>query len=74
VEARYQALAALRVKPSAEAYLVLARVDLHDNDLPAAELDVRNALVLEPNSREAHAVSLEIADRETQPVSGAPMP
>ena len=66
-EARYQAMAALRVKPSSEAYLVLARVYLHDNDIPAAEREVQNALTLEPNNTEARTVNMEIADRETQP-------
>ncbi len=67
-EAHYQAMAALRVKPSSEAYLVLARVYLHDNDITAAEREVQNALILEPNNEEARKVALEIADQATQPV------
>ena len=47
-EARTEALASIKLKPNANAYLVLARLDLQQNDLAAAALDVQNALRVEP--------------------------
>lgn len=48
VEARSEALASIQWKPNANAYLVLARLDLAQNDLRAAAQDVQNALRVEP--------------------------
>ena len=49
-EARTEALASIKIAPNANAYLVLARLDLQQNDLHAAALDVQNALHVEPNN------------------------
>lgn len=61
--ARYQADAALRVKASAEAYLVLARADLHDRNNVGAQQNLQKALALEPNNADAKAVAAEIESR-----------
>ena len=62
-EARHAANAALGLQPSAEAYLVLARADLHDNDIAGAQRNVQQALALEPTAEEAQAVAQEIQNR-----------
>jgi tetratricopeptide (TPR) repeat protein len=49
-EARAQAEAALRVRESAEAYLILARLDLRENRMDAAAQNITRALQLEPGS------------------------
>jgi tetratricopeptide (TPR) repeat protein len=59
-QARYEAAAANRLRPSAEGYLVLARADLHDKDTGGAKENLQKALSLEPNSTDAKAVELEI--------------
>ncbi len=53
VEARTEAETALRLGPSADAHLVLARLDLTANHLPESASEVRNALRLEPNNAAA---------------------
>jgi tetratricopeptide (TPR) repeat protein len=47
-EARAQAEAALRIRESAEAYLILARLDLRENRMEAAAQNINRALQLEP--------------------------
>jgi len=64
-EARYQAVAAIRLNPSAEAYLALARADLHDNDAAAAQQDLQKALALAPSSEDSRAVAEEIQNHLT---------
>jgi tetratricopeptide (TPR) repeat protein len=59
-EARSRAAASLGLKPNAEAYLVLARADLHDHDRAAAGQNLQKALALEPASEDAKAVAQEI--------------
>ncbi len=49
-EARTEALASIKLKPNANAYLVLARLDMQQNDLSAAAQDVQNALRVEPTN------------------------
>ena len=46
--ARAEAEAALRIHESAEAYLVLVRLDLQENKIAAATQDIERALQLEP--------------------------
>jgi tetratricopeptide (TPR) repeat protein len=48
--AREEASASLRLKPSAEAYLVLAKLDLAQNNANSAEKNLEQALVLDPNN------------------------
>jgi tetratricopeptide (TPR) repeat protein len=49
-EARAQAEAALRIRESAEAYLILARLDLQENRMEAAAQNINRALQLEPGN------------------------
>jgi tetratricopeptide (TPR) repeat protein len=49
-EARAQAEAALRIRESAEAYLILARLDLRENRMDAAAQNITRALELEPGN------------------------
>ena len=49
-EARVQAEAALRIRESAEAYLILARLDLRENRMEAAAQNINRALQLEPGN------------------------
>ncbi len=65
-QARREAQGALRLQPSAEAYLVLARADLHDKDSAGAEQNLQKALSLEPTSADAQAVRLEIQSHRAE--------
>jgi tetratricopeptide (TPR) repeat protein len=47
-EARAQAEAALRIRESTEAYLILARLDLRENRMEAAAQNINRVLQLEP--------------------------
>ena len=58
--ARNEALAALRLKPLAEAYLVLARLDLGDNNFQAAERNLDHALALDPANPAAVAIKHDL--------------
>jgi tetratricopeptide (TPR) repeat protein len=49
-QARDEARASIKLSPNATAYLVLARLDLKDNQLAAAASDVAAALRLEPSN------------------------
>ena len=59
--ARSEAETALRLKPSADAYLVLARLDLRDNKADAAVQNVDQALRLEPANASAQALKRAVA-------------
>lgn len=59
--ARNEARASLRLKPTAEAYLVLARLDLADNNSGAAQQNVQQALALDPANAAAIALQHDIA-------------
>ncbi len=50
---RSEALASIGIQPSAEAYLVLARLDLRDNKPGAAREHIERALLLEPGNAAA---------------------
>ncbi|PSH04509.1 MAG: hypothetical protein CXZ00_06725 [Acidobacteria bacterium] len=65
-EAGFEARSAIRVKPSAEAYLVLARVDLHNDDIDGAAQNLNKALALEPESEEAKSVQQEIQNHRRE--------
>ncbi|HVP43919.1 MAG TPA: tetratricopeptide repeat protein [Terriglobales bacterium] len=54
--ARNEARASVRIQPSAEAYLVLARLDLRDNNPAAALQAIGRALALEPDNASAAAL------------------
>ena len=59
--ARAEARTALRLEPSVEAFLLLARLDLRDNNPQAAQESVNRALVLDPANAEAQALRRSIA-------------
>jgi tetratricopeptide (TPR) repeat protein len=60
-EARSQAEAALRLRESAAAYLVLARLDLSENRELAAAEDLKQAARLEPGNSEVQSMKRAIA-------------
>jgi uncharacterized membrane-anchored protein len=59
--ARKEAQASLRLAPSAEAYLVLARLDLAENNPGAAQKNLDQALALDPANAAAVALKHDIA-------------
>jgi tetratricopeptide (TPR) repeat protein/TolB-like protein len=59
--ARKEAHTALELRPSAEAYLVLGRLDLADKHLDAAGQEAAAALKLDPASRGAQDLSRQVA-------------
>lgn len=59
--ARAEAGAALRLRPSVEAFLLLARLDLRDNNPQAAQESVNRALVLDPGNADAQALRRAVA-------------
>jgi Tfp pilus assembly protein PilF/TolB-like protein len=59
--ARSEARASLRFRPTADAYLVLARLDLAENNPAAAEQDVDHALALDPANAAATSLKHDIA-------------
>ncbi len=63
--ARSEAQAALRLQPSAAAFLVLGRLDLKDNNLQAAAEDARQALALEPSNASAREFKKQVDSRLT---------
>ena len=56
-DARTEALASLKLSPSIEPYLILARLDLQKKDYTAAAAEVQKALTIEPKN--AAALSLQ---------------
>ena len=62
--ARNEARAALKLEPSADAYLVLGRLDLAEGQLGEADREAVEALRLAPQSREAHELQQQIKDKE----------
>jgi tetratricopeptide (TPR) repeat protein/nucleotide-binding universal stress UspA family protein len=62
--ARKEARAALELAPSADAYLVLARLDLKAGRLDEADKEVGQALALNPASRAAQELRRQIEARE----------
>jgi Flp pilus assembly protein TadD/TolB-like protein len=61
--ARSEAQAALRLAESAEAYVVLTRLEMRENNLEAARADVQRALTLQPSNGAALLLQREIASR-----------
>lgn len=60
-EARDEARVSLKLSPSAEAYVVLARLDLAENNVAAAQQNIDHALALEPENAAANALKHDIA-------------
>ena len=71
-EARAQAEAALRIRESADAYLVLARLDLRENRMEAAAQNINRALQLEPGNSAGQDLKRTLAAKlaeKAQPLS-----
>ena len=71
-EARAQAEAALRIRESAEAYLILARLDLKENRTDAAAQNINRALQLEPGNPAGQDLKRTLAAKlaeKAQPLS-----
>ena len=71
-EARDQAEAALRIRESAEAYLILARLDLRENRMEAAAQNISRALQLEPANSTGQDLKRTLAAKlaeKAQPLS-----
>jgi Tfp pilus assembly protein PilF/TolB-like protein len=68
--ARAEAEAALRIHESADAYLVLVRLDLQENKIAAATLDIERALQLEPANPAGQelkrALTAKVAEKSQQ--------
>lgn len=62
--ARQEAEKALQLRPSAEAYLVLARLDLTKNQLDGAAENARRALKLSPNDKSAQDILQQVSARQ----------
>jgi Tfp pilus assembly protein PilF/TolB-like protein len=63
--ARAEAQTSVRFKPNVDGLLVLARLDLKQNSIPAAASEVDRALALEPANAAAVALKHDIAARQT---------
>lgn len=61
--ARAEALASIQIKPSAEAYMVLARIDLVAGQYDAATRNANFALQFNPNSAPAHDLLHQIESK-----------
>jgi len=71
-QARAQAEAALRIRESAEAYLILARLDLRENRMEAAAQNINRALQLEPGNSAGQDLKRTLAAKlaeKAQPLS-----
>jgi tetratricopeptide (TPR) repeat protein len=71
-EARVQAEAALHIRESAEAYLILARLDLREDRIEAAAQNINRALQLEPGNPAGQDLKRTLAAKlaeKAQPLS-----
>ena len=62
-DARAESQASLKLAPNAAAYMVLARLDLKQNDLAAAATDVTSALKLDPKNGPASGMKQQLLSR-----------
>jgi tetratricopeptide (TPR) repeat protein len=71
-QARAQAEAALRIRESAEAYVILGRLDLQENRMEAAAQNINRALQLEPGNSAGQNLKRTLAAKlaeKAQPLS-----
>ena len=73
-EARAQAEAALRIRESADAYLILARLDLRENRMEAAAQDINRALQLEPGNSAGQDLKRTLAAKLAEKAQPLPQP
>ena len=72
--ARAQAEASLRLHESAEAYLILARLDLRENKMDAAAQNVNRALQLEPGNPATQDLKRTLAAKLAEKAQPLPQP
>lgn len=65
--ARSEAQTSVRLQPNVDAYMVLARLDLKQNQFDAASDAVKNALKLEPGNAAAQALQRDVTAKQTAP-------
>jgi len=70
--AREEASSSIGLRPTAAAYLVLARVDLKQNQFVSASYNVDKALALEPANTDALSLKQEIVARQAQAQEARP--
>jgi Flp pilus assembly protein TadD/TolB-like protein len=70
--ARNEARTSLKLKQNAEAYLVLARLDLLENNSSAASQNIEHALALDPANAAAAALKRDLASGAAKPQSPQP--
>ncbi|MGB8013981.1 MAG: tetratricopeptide repeat protein [Terriglobales bacterium] len=73
-EARTQAEAALRIRESAEAYVILARLDLKENKMEAAAQNINRALQLEPGNAAGQDLKRTLAAKLAEKAQPLPQP
>jgi len=73
-EARAQAEAALRIRESAEAYLILARLDLRENRMEAAAQNINRALQLDPGNPSGQNLKRTLAAKLAEKAQPLPHP
>ena len=73
-EARAQAEASLRIRESAEAYLILARLDLRENRMEAAAQNIDRALQLEPGNQAGQDLKRTLAAKLAEKAQPLPQP
>jgi tetratricopeptide (TPR) repeat protein len=74
-QARAEAQTSIKLRPTAEAWLTLARLDRTEHHLPAAREDVTHALQVEPTNSDAHGLQQALTPPPTPPPSSpAPQP
>jgi tetratricopeptide (TPR) repeat protein len=73
-EARAQAEAALRIRESAAAYLILARLDLRENRMEAAAQNINRALQLEPGNSAGQDLKRTLAAKLAEKAPPLPQP
>ena len=61
ISARSEASAALKLQPTAGAYLLLAQIDLKQNNPQAANENIQHALTLEPGNEQAKVLQQSLA-------------
>jgi tetratricopeptide (TPR) repeat protein len=66
-QARAEAQTSIKLRPSAAAWLTLARLDRTEHHLPAAREDVTHALQVEPTSSDARALQQALTPPSTPP-------
>lgn len=72
--ARAQAEASLRMRESADAYLILTRLDLQQNRMEAATTNIARALQLDPANRAAHDLKRTLAAKFAEKAQPLPQP